>query len=249
MVSPFPDGVAVAVSLSFDDARASQLEGARILDRHGLRASFYVLPSGIARRPESWRAVARAGHEIGNHTATHPCGGNFPFARTNALEDRTLADIAVDIDDASRAIDAALGTRPRTFAYPCGQSFVGRGRRRRSYVPVVADRFVAGRGYAGETGNLPERCDLAHLDAYVVDGLESDTLNALVDTGRSRGEWVVMAGHDVGRCGAQTVPASALDRFCQRLSRDDRVWVAPVVEVAERVLRWRQEKQQPRPTP
>ena len=223
----------MAVSLSFDDARPSQLDAARILQGHGIAASFYVLPSALAAAPERWRAVVSLGHEIGNHTTTHPCSTNFAFSRANALEDKTLPDIAADIDTASRAIEDLLSVRPRTFAYPCGQSFLGRGRRRQSYVPLIAERFVAGRGYASETGNQPDRCDLAHLDAYVIDGLDVQALQALVETGMARGEWVIMAGHNIGAPGPQTVPIGALDQFCRWLIRDDRIWTAPVLQVAE----------------
>lgn len=240
MSGVFPSGAAVAVSLSFDDARASQLEAIGVLQEYGIRASFYVLPTGVAAAPECWRAVALSGHEIGNHTRTHPCSANFEFSRANALEDKTMRDIATDIDAASQAIQDLLGVQPKTFAYPCGQSFIGRRRQRRSYVPLVAERFVAGRGYASETGNLPERCDLAHLEAYVIDGLDAGALQSLVDAGMIRGEWVIMVGHDIGQRGSQTVPVGELDRFCRRVSHDDRVWIAPVLQVAERIRSRRQ---------
>jgi hypothetical protein len=81
---------------------------------------------------------------------------------------------------------------------------------------------VAGRGYASETGNLPDRWDLAHLDAYVIDGLDAGALQCLVDAGMIRGEWVIMVGHDVDQRGPQTVPVWELDRFCRRVSQDDR---------------------------
>jgi peptidoglycan-N-acetylglucosamine deacetylase len=235
MSTVFPQGAAVAVSLSFDDARDSQLEAVQILQGHGIRASFYVLPSGVAAAPDHWRAVAWSGHEMGNHTSTHPCSANFEFSRANALEDKTMHEIAADIDAASQTIEDLLGVQPKTFAYPCGQSFIGRGSQRQSYVPLVAERFVAGRGYASETGNLPDRCDLAHLEAYVIDGLDAGALQSLVDAGMARGEWVIMVGHDVGQHGPQTVPARELDRFCHRVVRDDRIWIAPVLQVAERV--------------
>jgi peptidoglycan-N-acetylglucosamine deacetylase len=236
MAAFFPRSAAVAVSLSFDDARESQLHGVRILDKHGIRASFYVLPSGMAAAPGHWSSVASAGHEIGNHTKTHPCSANYAFSRTNGLETKAMSDIAADIDGASQEIEDLLDVRPKTFAYPCGQSFIGRGSRRRSYVPLVAERFVAGRGYGGETGNMPEVCDLAHLDAYVIDGLDVDALMSLVDRGMAYGEWVIMAGHDIGTHGRQTVRARDLEEFCRRVARDDGIWVAPVVEVAEHVL-------------
>ena len=235
MSGVFGEGVSVAVSLTFDDARASQLEGVRILDDHGLRATFYVLPSGVAAAPDRWWSVARLGHEIGNHSSTHPCSANFDFAAANALEDHTMQDIADDVDAATAMIQELIGVRPRTFAYPCGQSFTGRGRYRQSYVPIIAERFVAGRGCGSEVGNLPESCDLAHLEGYTVDGLDAGELRSLVAAGMTRGEWVIMAGHDIGADGPQTVSAPELDRFCSSLIRDDRVWVAPVVEVAERV--------------
>jgi peptidoglycan-N-acetylglucosamine deacetylase len=233
----FPDGASAAVSLSFDDARASQLDGSSILDDHGIRATFYVLPSGLAAAPDRWHAIARAGHEIGNHSSTHPCSGNFAFSAGNALEHKTPHDIAADVEAATATIRDLLGVRPRTFAYPCGQSFTGRGRHRRSYVPLIAERFLAGRGYGSEVGNRPERCDLAHLHAYTVDGLDTAGLRSLVAAGMARGEWVIMAGHDIGADGPQTVSARELGGFCRSLIRDDRVWVAPVVEVAERVAR------------
>jgi hypothetical protein len=139
------------------------------------------------------------------------------------------------VDAATALIQDLVGVRPRTFAYPCGQAFTGRGRYRQSYVPVIAERFLAGRGYGGEVGNAPDRCDLAHLDAYTIDGLDAGQLWSLVSAGMARGEWVILAGHDVGEAGRQTVCACELDAFCRRLVADDRVWVAPVAEVAERV--------------
>ena len=99
---------------------------------------------------------------------------------------------------------------------------------------------MAGRGYASETGNLPDRWDLAHLDAYVIDGLDAGALQCLVDAGMIRGEWVIMVGHDIGQRGPQSVLVRELDRFCRRVSQDDRIWIAPVLQVAERIRSIRQ---------
>ncbi|HEX2274588.1 MAG TPA: polysaccharide deacetylase family protein [Acidimicrobiales bacterium] len=233
----FPDGARVALSLSFDDARDSQLDAALpVLEAHGVSATFYVLPARVWLRRNEWRAVAAGGHEVANHTSSHPCSANFEFSRTNALEDYSLARIEAEIDRASNRIEMLLGVRPETFAYPCGQSFVGRGENRVSFVPVVARRFVAGRGYGSETSNDPERCDLAHLDAFTVDGLGADELVGMVDAGAASGRWVVMAGHDVGERGGQTVLVDALEALCRRAGEGD-VWAAPVVEVAKHLRR------------
>jgi peptidoglycan/xylan/chitin deacetylase (PgdA/CDA1 family) len=202
-----------------------------VLEARGIRATFYVLPAAVARRRDRWRAVAAGGHEIGNHTTTHPCSANFLFSRGNALEDYTLERMAAEIDGTSAAIETRLGLRPRTFAYPCGQSFVGRAEGRKSYVPVVARRFLAARGYGSEASNDPGRCDLAHLEAFAVDGLDAGALLELVEGDGADGRWVVLAGHDVGEGGEQTVLVEALEALCRRAERAD-LWVAPVAEVA-----------------
>ena len=47
----FPGRAKAAVSVTFDDARPSQLDrGIPILDRHGVRGTFYVLPRRVAKR-------------------------------------------------------------------------------------------------------------------------------------------------------------------------------------------------------
>ena len=64
--------------------------------------------------------------------------------------------MAEQLDGANEQIRRMLGVTPKTFAYPCGQKFVGRGLDVRSYVPLVADRFLAGRGYLDESSNDPD---------------------------------------------------------------------------------------------
>src|SRR5277367_847446 len=89
----WPNGRRAAVSLSWDDARPSAVEtGVPILDRHGVKATFYVLPRNMTRQLKKWRAAAANGHELGNHTLNHPCMGNFISWQTpeTMLENYTL---------------------------------------------------------------------------------------------------------------------------------------------------------------
>src|SRR5437016_1452750 len=96
----WPGGARAAVSLSFDDARPSQAErGIPLLDRLGMRATFFVSPERVLD-PAPWKRAAQAGHEIGNHSMTHPCSGNFPWSRDNALEDYTLERMEKELLDA-----------------------------------------------------------------------------------------------------------------------------------------------------
>src|SRR5713101_5746724 len=144
----WPNDKRAAVSLSFDDARASQVDtGLAFLKREDVKVTFFVNPGAVEKRLAGWMQAVADGHEIGNHSLTHPCTGNYAFSARNALEDYTLQMMARQLDEANDEIQKLLGVKPTTFAYPCGLKFVGRGRDVKSYVPLVAERFLVGRGY------------------------------------------------------------------------------------------------------
>lgn len=239
----WPSGKRAAVSLTFDDARESQVStGIPTLDRHGVRGTFYVVPGNVEPRREAWRRAAAAGHEIGNHTVTHPCSANFPFARGNALEDYTLERIEGEIAEANRRLRELVGVTPRTFAYPCGQTFVGRGAGCASYVPVVARHFLAGRGFRDDAVNDPLRCDLAQLCGTDGDGLGFEELRRETERAAAEGGWIIFCGHEIGseEARGQTITAAALDRFCACLQDPaSGLWVDTVAAVAEHVQRAR----------
>jgi len=238
---PWPPGKKAALSLTFDDARESQVEvGIPLLNEHGVKATFYVLPGGARKRLAGWRAALVAGHEIGNHSSTHPCTGNFAFSRENALEDYTLERIERDVSEASLFASRELGRAPSGFAYPCGQSFVGRGEGVRSYVPVVARLFRTGRLYMGEDSNDPAFCDLAQLLAVNLDGLPFEEVRPLVDKAVAEGRWLILAGHEIGEGGVQTTRTATLAALC-RLAKDPSsgLWVDTVEAVSAHLLRQR----------
>ena len=237
--SPFawPQGKRAAVSLTFDDARPSQLDaGIPILNEYGIRATFYVSMEGVGKRLDGWRAVVAAGHEIGNHSMRHPCTGNFPWSREKALEDYTPAEMAAEIDQANSKIESLLGVRPVTYAYPCGLKYVGRGEHTRSCVPLVARRFLAGRGWRDEGANDPAFCDPAQLMTIELDGLSFKQLKVLVDETAKNGFWLVLCGHDIGPGGRQTTRVDTLRKFCD-YARDpaNGLWVDTVANVARYV--------------
>lgn len=237
----WPDGKQAAVSLTFDDARPSQLDaGIPILDAYGIKATFYISTAPARERLPEWQDVLATGHEIGNHSMRHPCTGNFSWAREKALEDYTLAQMAAELDEASGEIEAMLGVRPLTFAYPCGQKYVGRGKDLRSYVPLVAERFLAGRGWRDEGANDPAFCDPAQLMAMEFDGLSFEQLKVLVDRAAEQGFWLVLCGHEIGPGGRQTTRSDTLRAFCE-YAQDPRngLWVATVANVTRYVMEHR----------
>jgi len=239
----WPEGKRVAVSLSFDDARASQvLTGIDLFARHGAKVTFFVNPRGVERQLEGWKRAVKEGHEIGNHSLTHPCSGNFAWSRKNSLEEYTPAKWGADLDTATREIERLLGVRSVTFAYPCGSKYIGRGAHTQSTVPLVAGRFLASRGFRDEAANDPAYCDLAQILGVDSDGMTFDQMKEAVRKAQETGGWLVFAGHEIGKPGPQTTESAALDRFLV-YAKDpaNGIWLDTVQNVARFI-----EKRRPR---
>jgi len=241
------DDYQCAISLTFDDGMQSQIEIAiPELDEHGLRGTFYLNPRNEGRiswqtRLERWLPMHRAGHEIGNHTVSHPCSLNIraDWLDGNNLRDYTLERIEIDIRRAQKRIQEVFPDQTSTsFAYPCYESDVGHGAKRTSYVPVVARHFIAGRS-RGEYANDPVGCDLHRLSSWPVERQDAAAMIGLVETTRASGSWGIFTFHGINE---GHLPVGSTD-FIQLLSHlvrhREEVWVAPVAEIGSFISRKR----------
>lgn len=195
----WPENKRMALSLTFDDARISQIDsgGVSLLDEYGVKGTFYVSPENIAQNVDGWKQAIENGHEVGNHTTTHPCSINFGWYGRKTLENYSLADISNDINTANEIIEEMLGIKPVSFAYPCGQTFVGQGENTKSYVPVVSSMFESGRLYSSGSVN-PVFCDLAQLPAESIDNKTADQIIDLIKNAQQKGQWLILTGHEIG---------------------------------------------------
>jgi peptidoglycan/xylan/chitin deacetylase (PgdA/CDA1 family) len=233
----WPEGKTVALSLSFDDARLSQVDaGTPLFDQYGVKATFFILTASVNKRLDAWKQVIKSGHEIGNHSEKHPCSGNFAWARPNALEEYTLEKMKNELVRTNKAIQDQLGITPQLFAYPCGETFVGRGLNTKSYIPVIAELFSAGRGWLSEGPNDPTYCDMAQLTGMEMDGKDFEQILPIIENAKKTGSWVVLAGHEVGEAGNQTTRVAMLKKLCEYAQNPaNGVWIAPIGTVAKYV--------------
>ncbi len=231
----WPEGAEAALSLSFDDARPSQVDvGTELLERLGAKVTFYVVPSRVEERLPGWIKATESGHEIANHSLTHPCTGNFLWARESALEKHTLETMRADLREANRRLKVLLGVDPTHFAYPCGQTFVGRGRDTKSYVPLIAELFISGRTWLDETAVDPSFVDLAQVTGVEMDGKDFDEIKALITEAKKLGQWLVLAGHEIGDSGSQTTRIKMLEELIPYAKDpENKLWFQPVGTVAE----------------
>jgi peptidoglycan-N-acetylglucosamine deacetylase len=234
----WPEGKQVAISLTFDDGRNSQVEGGTaLLDQYGVKATFFVMPSSVERRLDGWKKTVARGHEIGNHSLNHPCSGNFEWSRSKALENYTIEQMRAELDASNKDIENLLGVKPSVFAYPCGQTFVGRGKETKSYVPVVADLFVLGRGWLDEAPNDASYCDFAQLTGMEMDGKDFKEILTIIEKAKQSHHWVVLAGHEMGESGGQTTRLAMLKQLLEYSKNPaNGIWIAPVGEVGKYVL-------------
>ena len=231
----WPDGKRAALSISFDDARPSQVDvGLPILDAHSAKGTFYVSLGAVKTRLVGWEQAVANGHEIGNHSLRHACSANFPFGRGNALEGYTIDRMERELLQASDEIEALLGVRPRTFAYPCGQTFVGRGVDLKSYVPVVARHFLVGRRAFDESHTHPVHGDLARAASLDADGAPFERIKGWLDAAAADTAWVILMAHNVGDGGRQTMLADVLDEVCRHATDPaNGIWLDTVAAVGE----------------
>jgi len=231
----WPEGKQIAISLSFDDARASQVDaGTALLDQYGVKGTFYVVPNSVKQRLEGWKKAVASGHEIGNHSFNHPCTGNFPWSRQKAIENYTLKQMRNELILANKDIKELLGVEAEVFAYPCGQTYIGRGENTKSYVPVVSKLFLSGRGWLDEGPNAPQFCDLAQLTGMEMDGKDFEQILPLIENAKKNGAWLVLAGHEMGESGNQTTRLSMLKKLIEYAQNPaNGIWIAPVGTVAK----------------
>lgn len=128
------------VAITFDDCYQDNLGAARILNEHGLPASFFIPTAyvgtdhvfewdqGLTPMPNlTWdevREMSKLGHEIGSHTVHHVDMAKAApdLARTELLESK-------------RTLEDRLGKAVRHFAYPFG----GRQNFRPDYLKLVSE--------------------------------------------------------------------------------------------------------------
>ena len=234
---PWPEGKKMALSLTFDDARLSQIDtGIPLLDKYGVKATFYISPGSMLKRSDEWKSAVLNGHDIGNHSVYHPCSGNFAWSRNKALEEYTLLKMRTELDSANRLIKEMLGVEPVSFAYPCGQTFIGRGINVQSYVPLIASMFESGRGWLNEAPNDPYFCDLAQLNGTELDEKSFEQVLKLIETAKASGHWLVLAGHEMNEEGFQTSQLRTIEAIC-RYAKDpaNSIWIDNVHKIASYV--------------
>jgi len=125
------------IALTFDDGPNEPYTShvLNILERHKIKATFFVVGKNARRYPETCRRIVSAGNAIGNHSYCHRRSLCLRFGKT----------VARDIKLAHEAIYECTGVEPRLFRPPYGfrTPWFMRTVRRLGYTVVTWDNMTS----------------------------------------------------------------------------------------------------------
>ena len=112
------------ISLTFDDGPSEQFSPhvLDILGEHRVPATFFVCGKNVEEHPDLLRRIVAEGHEVGNHSYSHP----YFFFKSR----RRMAE---EIDRTQAIIEKVVGFRPNIFRPPFGARWFG-------LVPTLLER-------------------------------------------------------------------------------------------------------------
>ncbi|MDQ6888061.1 MAG: glycosyltransferase [Gemmatimonadota bacterium] len=197
------------VALTFDDGPDGRWTRP-ILDtlrKYGVPATFFVIGQNVEAHIPLTRRILREGHEIGNHTFTHP---------NMALMLNKRRQMELEIDANERLLEAVLGRRSAFFRPP----YFG------DAEPTTADELVPV-GFARDRGyyTIGLHIDSEDWQQPGVDSIVRGTM-----TQRARGSVVLL--HDGGGDRRQTLTALPMIIDSLRARGDTLVVVSELVGIS-----------------
>jgi len=228
----WPNNARAAISLTYDDGMASQIENAiPILKKYNLKATFF--PTGdylnYDKHGKEWQGVIKDGNEIGCHTINHPC--DIAKKLKYNLQDYSLQKMKDELKQNIGLINK-LGYKKDyyVFAYPCGDTFVGSNDQ--SYIPLAKEMFLAARSVTWRQAQ-PDAIDMWQIPCFAVDGKTGPEMIKLAKEAEAANSWAVFLFHGVGGDWIPTDPKGHEELLEYLSVNRDKYCIAPFGEVAE----------------
>ena len=180
-------GFKSAVTYTFDDAQPSQVAHYDELQATGVRMTFFI-SSNVNWIPNSdavWSRAVRDGHELGNHTASHPYA-----SMTGSCFGQPLASPEAEIDECTKYILQRFGQSDVwTMASPYGD---------RGWEDAARSKFFLNRGVGGGTVGPNDESDPFNMPCYMANaGDTAERFAGLIDTARAQGRWLILLFHTI----------------------------------------------------
>jgi peptidoglycan/xylan/chitin deacetylase (PgdA/CDA1 family) len=105
----FPQGRSKALTLSYDDGVVFDRKLIEIMDKYKVKTTFFVVGGWVDKFPESVKQLFDAGHEIMNHSDTHP-----------HMTQISAEKMKEEVENCSEKIKKITGVKPNLFRAPYG---------------------------------------------------------------------------------------------------------------------------------
>ena len=98
-------------SISFDAAWGNEQTDGLLdtLDKYKVKTTFFLVGSWAEKYPESVKEIAKRGHDVGNHSATHA-----------HMTQISSEDMLTELENCNNKIEKLTGKRPTLFRPPYG---------------------------------------------------------------------------------------------------------------------------------
>ena len=107
---------------------------------------------------------------------------------------------------------------------------------------MVAGMFETGRGWLDEAPNEPSYCDMSQITGMELDGKSFEEVKKIIESAKSTGKWLVLAGHEMNDGGVQTSLLSAIEAICKyALDPANEIWIDNVHSIASYIKQKRGE--------
>lgn len=99
------------VAISFDAAWGNEQTDhlLNILDEYNVKSTFFLVGQWVDNFPDSVKEIARRGHDVGNHSNTHPYMTKLGESKLNE-----------EIQECNKKVEALIGKTPTLFRAPYG---------------------------------------------------------------------------------------------------------------------------------
>lgn len=99
------------VSISFDAAWGNEQTQhlLDILEKHNVKTTFFLVSMWVKKYPDSVKSIFDAGHDIGNHSSTHP---HLPKLGEEKIRN--------EIEECNQEVENITGKKPILFRFPFG---------------------------------------------------------------------------------------------------------------------------------
>lgn len=226
-IAKWYDNKKAASSLTFDDAIGGQFtEAIPIMDANNIKATFFLTSQNVVSQLGGWPTVlkaAKTGHEIANHTVTHP----------------TLVDFSDDIinkefKDCNDAIYANTRVKSITMAYPNGSG--GGNSVGDQKVRTIAKKYFIGARAVGGDYNEYDYFDVEEKyfkvrSPMISDGTSAEAFAGMINSAINAQGWFCPTYHGIAN-GWIIVPTVLFDAHVKELiKKKDDLWIATFVNI------------------